>query len=168
MRGAPICNDALRVEAVGFLNFVGYVLGIVVTPRVFLNLIVAEWPWGLANLLFLQTPCGCAFLIFCHFRSKRARGLRVARLLFVVLADVGISRSASCAGCGDGRAGRAVRSAYALCACKARGHRAKSWTWCARLIGLCGPPRRRGGRAMNASAPASARWGPGACPSWRK
>ena len=43
MRGAPICNDALAVEAVGFQNFKGYVLGVVVTPW-FLNLIVAESP----------------------------------------------------------------------------------------------------------------------------
>ena len=43
MRGAPICNDALDVEAVGFQDFAGYVLGVVVTPW-FLNLIVAESP----------------------------------------------------------------------------------------------------------------------------
>src|ERR1019366_10603369 len=43
MRGAPICNDALVVEAVGFQDFAGYVLGIVVTPW-FLNLIVVESP----------------------------------------------------------------------------------------------------------------------------
>ena len=41
MRGAPIRNDALVVEAVGFQNFAGYVLGIVVMPW-FLNLLVAE------------------------------------------------------------------------------------------------------------------------------
>jgi [NiFe] hydrogenase assembly HybE family chaperone len=43
MRGAPICNDALVVKAVGFQNFAGYVLGVVVTPW-FLNLIVVESP----------------------------------------------------------------------------------------------------------------------------
>jgi len=41
MRGAPICNDALVVEAVGFQNFAGYVLGVVMTPW-FLNLIAVE------------------------------------------------------------------------------------------------------------------------------
>ena len=38
---APIRNDALVVEAVGFQNFAGYVLGIVVMPW-FLTLLVAE------------------------------------------------------------------------------------------------------------------------------
>jgi len=62
MRGAPICNDALVVEAIGFQNFAGYVLGIVVTPW-FLNLIVAESP-GVGqsalptNALRLRFPAG--------------------------------------------------------------------------------------------------------------
>jgi len=41
MRGEPICNDALEVEAIGFREFTGYLLGVVTTPW-FLNLIVAE------------------------------------------------------------------------------------------------------------------------------
>jgi [NiFe] hydrogenase assembly HybE family chaperone len=32
MRDAPICNDALEVEAVGFREFGGYAVGVVVTP----------------------------------------------------------------------------------------------------------------------------------------
>lgn len=32
MRGVPICNEALGVEAVGFREFDGYVVGVVVTP----------------------------------------------------------------------------------------------------------------------------------------
>ncbi len=41
MRDAPICNDALEVEAIGFREFAGYALGVVTTPW-FLNVIVAE------------------------------------------------------------------------------------------------------------------------------
>jgi [NiFe] hydrogenase assembly HybE family chaperone len=41
MRDAPICNDALRVEAIGFREFSGYALGVIVTPW-FLNLFIAE------------------------------------------------------------------------------------------------------------------------------
>ena len=40
MSGVPICNDALVVEAIGFHNFEGYVLGVIVTPW-FANLVVA-------------------------------------------------------------------------------------------------------------------------------
>ena len=62
MRGAPICNDALVVEAAGFQNFAGFVLGVVVTPW-FLNLIVVESP-GIGQLtlpteaLRLRFPAG--------------------------------------------------------------------------------------------------------------
>lgn len=40
MRDAPICNSALRVEAIGFRDFSGCAVGVVVTPW-FLNLIAA-------------------------------------------------------------------------------------------------------------------------------
>lgn len=40
MRGVPICNDALAVEAIGFRRFGDYALGIVVTPW-FANLVAA-------------------------------------------------------------------------------------------------------------------------------
>ena len=60
MRGAPICNDALVVEAIGFQNFAGYVLGVVVTPW-FMNLIIAESPGQRARPtqgLRLRFPAG--------------------------------------------------------------------------------------------------------------
>ncbi len=41
MRDAPICNAALRVTAIGFRDFDGYAVGIVLTPW-FLNLVAAE------------------------------------------------------------------------------------------------------------------------------
>lgn len=40
MSDVPICNDALSVEAIGFRDFEGYVLGVIVTPW-FSNLVVA-------------------------------------------------------------------------------------------------------------------------------
>jgi [NiFe] hydrogenase assembly HybE family chaperone len=43
MRDAPICNAALQVVAIGFRDFDGYAVGIVLTPW-FLNLVVAELP----------------------------------------------------------------------------------------------------------------------------
>jgi len=41
MRDAPICNDALEVEAIGFRDHAGYVFGVVVTPW-FLNLVAVR------------------------------------------------------------------------------------------------------------------------------
>jgi [NiFe] hydrogenase assembly HybE family chaperone len=41
MRDAPICNRALKVEAIGFREFSDYVLGIIITPW-FLNIFVAR------------------------------------------------------------------------------------------------------------------------------
>ena len=41
MRDAPICNAALQVTAIGFRDFEGYAVGIVLTPW-FLNLVAAE------------------------------------------------------------------------------------------------------------------------------
>jgi [NiFe] hydrogenase assembly HybE family chaperone len=59
MRGAPICNDALVVEAIGFQNFAGYVLGVVVTPW-FLNLIVVESP-GVGQSVLPTAPLRLRF-----------------------------------------------------------------------------------------------------------
>ncbi|HYA80640.1 MAG TPA: [NiFe]-hydrogenase assembly chaperone HybE [Methylocystis sp.] len=50
MRNAPICNAALRVEAIGFRSFSRFAVGIVVTPW-FLNLVAAEQRDGEAPLL---------------------------------------------------------------------------------------------------------------------
>lgn len=40
MRDAPICNAALQVSAVGFRDFEGYAVGVILTPW-FLNLVAA-------------------------------------------------------------------------------------------------------------------------------
>jgi [NiFe] hydrogenase assembly HybE family chaperone len=39
MSSLPICNDALAIEAIGFRDFDGYVLGVIITPW-FLNLVM--------------------------------------------------------------------------------------------------------------------------------
>ena len=62
MRDAPICNAALRVEAIGFRDFSGLAVGVVVTPW-FLNLVAAELRDGQALLppataLRLSFPAG--------------------------------------------------------------------------------------------------------------
>ena len=41
MRDAPICNDALQVSAIGFRDFGGYAVGVILTPW-FLSLVAAE------------------------------------------------------------------------------------------------------------------------------
>ncbi|MFY9656466.1 MAG: [NiFe]-hydrogenase assembly chaperone HybE [Methylocystis sp.] len=41
MRNAPICNAALQVEAIGFREYDGYAVGIILTPW-FINLVAAE------------------------------------------------------------------------------------------------------------------------------
>lgn len=43
MRDTPLCNDVLRVEAIGFQPFDGQVLGVIVTPW-FMNLVLAPLP----------------------------------------------------------------------------------------------------------------------------
>ncbi|HXY59305.1 MAG TPA: [NiFe]-hydrogenase assembly chaperone HybE [Methylocystis sp.] len=62
MRDAPICNAALQVEAIGFRDFCGLAVGIVVTPW-FLNLVAAqlrdgESPALPARALRLRFPAG--------------------------------------------------------------------------------------------------------------
>lgn len=51
MTGVPVCNDALSVEAIGFRDCEGYVLGVIVTPW-FSNLIVAPLHNGGSSGLF--------------------------------------------------------------------------------------------------------------------
>jgi [NiFe] hydrogenase assembly HybE family chaperone len=73
MRGAPICNEALAVEAVGFRDFAGYVLGVVVTPW-FLNLIAAESqqigrPAIPSSALRLRFPAGDVDFIVSELRG---------------------------------------------------------------------------------------------------
>jgi [NiFe] hydrogenase assembly HybE family chaperone len=62
MRDAPICNDALAVEAVGFRDFGELALGVIVTPW-FANLIAAPLddtqPFDAATL-HLRFPAGDA------------------------------------------------------------------------------------------------------------
>jgi [NiFe] hydrogenase assembly HybE family chaperone len=62
MRDAPICNGALAVEAIGFREFAGHVIGVVATPW-FLNLVAApsvadEAPKLRGCLLRLSFPAG--------------------------------------------------------------------------------------------------------------
>lgn len=64
MSGAPICNEALAVEAVGFREFDRYVVGVIVTPW-FANLVAAaphsnDWPslFSHPSRLFLRFPAG--------------------------------------------------------------------------------------------------------------
>jgi [NiFe] hydrogenase assembly HybE family chaperone len=60
MRDAPICNAALRVEAIGFREHDGYALGIIVTPW-FINLVAAPTTPGAAlplGLLPISLPAG--------------------------------------------------------------------------------------------------------------
>lgn len=58
MSGVPICNDALDVEAIGFRDFGGYVVGVVVTPW-FANLVAAApAPFPDAARLRLRFPAG--------------------------------------------------------------------------------------------------------------
>lgn len=64
MSGAPICNDALLVDAVGFRDFEDHVVGVIVTPW-FSNLVVAALYRGGspalslgASPLLLRFPAG--------------------------------------------------------------------------------------------------------------
>jgi [NiFe] hydrogenase assembly HybE family chaperone len=50
MRDAPICNVAVQVTAIGFRDFAGYAVGVVLTPW-FLNLVAAEMRPGAAPAL---------------------------------------------------------------------------------------------------------------------
>lgn len=64
MSGVPICNEALAVEAIGFCEFGGYVVGVIVTPW-FANLVavashVNDLPSLFANVsrASLRFPAG--------------------------------------------------------------------------------------------------------------
>jgi [NiFe] hydrogenase assembly HybE family chaperone len=59
MRDAPICNAALQVEAIGFREYDGYAVGIILTPW-FINLIAAQTPPGAA----LPLPLGALPISF--------------------------------------------------------------------------------------------------------
>jgi [NiFe] hydrogenase assembly HybE family chaperone len=62
MRDAPICNAALQVKAIGFREFDGYAVGIILTPW-FINLVAAQKPSNTApalplGALSLSLPAG--------------------------------------------------------------------------------------------------------------
>ncbi|HMK88307.1 MAG TPA: [NiFe]-hydrogenase assembly chaperone HybE, partial [Methylocystis sp.] len=59
MRDAPICNAALQVEAIGFCEFGGVAVGIILTPW-FLSLVATELRPGEAPVL----PIGALRLRF--------------------------------------------------------------------------------------------------------
>jgi len=50
MRDAPICNAALQVKAIGFREFEGFAVGIILTPW-FINLVAAQTPPSAAPAL---------------------------------------------------------------------------------------------------------------------
>lgn len=61
MSGAPICNDALLVDAVGFRDFEDHVVGVIVTPW-FSNLVVAaQFPGGPPTLSVESSPLRLRF-----------------------------------------------------------------------------------------------------------
>ena len=89
MKGLPVVNEALRVEAVGFRNHEGHQLGVLVTPW-FMNLIVlpGDDAWSaaaqgdLSSLVFASGPI--EFTV-CH---DDVLGTYLSAVLFSSVADV--------------------------------------------------------------------------------
>jgi [NiFe] hydrogenase assembly HybE family chaperone len=82
MRGAPICNETLAVEAIGFRNFEEHVLGVVITPWFF-------------NLVAVARGAACAAALNSNSPSVRLR-FPAGNVDFNVVRIQGFGRFASC------------------------------------------------------------------------